>query len=212
MVLLQCNKEVVETSFNGMKFLQELGPVIISALALFLSYFLTKKTLNVQKEQTQRTLDAQKDVEARLLIRKKLDEFYGPLLQLRKKSNLLYKKFIDRHRVENENFSTLTYLLKGGVFLGNDKILLEEIISLGEESEKLIHSKAGLIDDTYLRQTLIPRATTHYLLLRLAYKGALTGDAEQFKDLSFPKELDDKLETRKKQLEIELENLNKKAS
>lgn len=210
MVLLHCNSEITDTTFDAIKFIQDLGPVIISVIALITSYILTKKTLDVQKEQTQKTLDAQKDIEARLLIAKKLDEFYGPLLQLRMKSNLLYKKFSEKHRVKDSTFATLTYLLQGKTFIGNDKILLEEIINLGEESEKLIHSKAGLIDDTELRQTLIPRATTHFLILRLAYRGALIGDAENFKDLTFPIELDDKLEARKKQLELDLANLNQK--
>jgi hypothetical protein len=212
MVLLHCNYEATQTSFDAIKFLQDLGPVIVSAIALIASFILTRKTLDVQKEQTQKTLDAQKDIEARLLIGKKLDEFYGPLLQLRKKSNLLYKKFSDKHRETDSNFSTLTYLLQGKIFSGNDKILLEEILNLGEESEKLIHAKAGLIDDTELRQNLIPRATTHFLILRLAYKGVLTGDSENLKDLTFPKQLDEKLEARKKQLETDLANLNKKAS
>jgi hypothetical protein len=210
MVLLLCNSEVVETSFNGIKFFQDMGPVIISALALVITYFLTKKTLDVQKEQTQKTLDAQKDIEARLLISKKLDEFYGPLLQLIKKSTLLYKKFSGKQREMDSNFATLTYLLQGKKFNGNDKILLEEILKLGEECEKLIHLKAGLIDDIGLRQDLIPRVTTHFLILRLAYRGGLTGDADHFKDLTFPRELETKLEERKKQLETELANLNRK--
>ena len=212
MVLLHCSAVVAETSFDTAKFIQDLGPVIISAVALIVSYFLTKKTLEVQKEQTQKTLDAQKDTEARLIISKKLDEFYGPILQLRKKSNLLYHKFSEKHRASDPNFATLTYLLEGKTFQGNDKKLLDEIINLGKECETLIHAKAGLIDDTELRQTLIPRATTHFLILRLAAIGALSGDAEHFKDLTFPKELDEKLEARKKQLETDLENLNKKTS
>jgi hypothetical protein len=212
MVLLHCNYEAAETSFDAMKFIQDLGPTIISGIALIASFILTRKTLDAQKDVTQKTLDAQKDVEARLLISKKLDEFYGPLLQLRKKSNLLYKKFSEKHRAADRNFATLTYLLDGKTFQGNDKFLLEEIIRLGAECENLIHSKAGLIDDTDLRQNLIPRATTHFLILRLAYKGALTGDAAHFKDLTFPKELDEKLEARKKLLETDLANLNQKAS
>lgn len=212
MVSLHCDTEVATTSFNTVKFIQDLGPVIISAVALLVSYFLNKKALEVQKDQTKKTLDAQKDTEARLLISKKLDEFYGPLLQLRKKSNLLYRKFSEKYREADSSFATLTYLLEGKFFEGNDKILIEEIIRLGEESEKLIHAKAGLIDDTNLRQNLIPRATTHYLILRLAYSGTLKGESAHFKDLTFPRELDDKLEARKKQLETELENLNKKTS
>lgn len=212
MVLLHCSSEVVKNSFDVMKFIQDLGPTIISGIALIATFIVTKKTLDTQKEITGKTLDAQKDVEARLLIGKKLDEFYGPLLQLRKKSDLLYKKFSEKYHTADNNFSTLTYLLDGKTFSGNDKFLLEEIIRLGEECENLIHSKAGLIDDIDLRQNLIPRATTHFLILRLAYKGALIGDSVHFKDLTFPKDLDDKLEARKKQLEKDLEKLNQRTS
>ncbi len=209
MVLLH-SEVMVETSFNLLKFIQDLGPTIISAIALFVTYKLTKKTLGAQDDQTKKTLDAQKDIEARILIRRKLDEFYGPFLQIRRKSTLLYKIFSARHRVTDPNFSTLTFLLSGKKFGGNDNILLKQIIRLGEESENLIHEKAGLIDSIELRQNLIPRASTHYLVLRLANEGMLKEDLENFKDLTFPIELDEKLEERKKQLEVELENLNRR--
>lgn len=206
MVLLQSNT----STFDALKFIQDLGPVIISALALLVSWYLTKKTFAAQEKQVKMTFDAQKDTEARQEIFKKLNDFYGPLLQLRKESNQLYKKFSEKYRKTDPHFSTLIYLLKGEKFTGNDKILLDEIIKLGEKSEELIQSKAGLIDDAELRTILIPRATNHFLILRLAEKGALSGEAKKYKDLTFPIELDVKLELRISQLENELKNLNQK--
>jgi len=104
------------------------------------------------------------------------------------------------------------YLLNDNKFEGNDKVLLEQIIQLGIDSEKLIQEKSGLIDDTQLRLDILPRATTHFLLIRLAYKGELKGKANEFKDLTYPRELVSKLEERKAQLEKDLENLNERES
>lgn len=196
-------------SFDGTKFIQDLGPVIISAIALIVSAYLTNQTLKAQKAQIKMTLDGQKQTEARQEIYKKLNEFYGPLLQLREESYQLYQKFSKNYRTSDPDFATLSYLLDGKKFIGNDKILLEEILNLGIKCENLIHSKAGLIDDTELRTVLIPRATNHFLLLRLAYNGILEGESMKYRDLTFPKELDKKLEERKRQLEEDLKELNK---
>ena len=68
--------------------------------------------------------------------------------------------------------------------------------------------KAGLIDDSNLRLHVLPRATAHFFLLRLAYGGLLKNEAVKYKDLTFPSELDNLLEKRKKELEERLETLN----
>ena len=196
MVFICCKCFVEESTESGaLKFLKDIGPVIISIIALGVTYFITIKTLNTQKK-----------ADERLMINKKLNDFYGPLLQLRKKSNKLYLKFHKNFKEKDENFSTLKYLLRGNKFTGNDLVLLEQIVDLGKQCEILIHQNAGLIDDSLLRLELIPRATTHFLLLRLAFEGKLKGDVENYEDLTFPRELDDKLEERKKQLETDLKN------
>jgi hypothetical protein len=209
MVLLVCNSD---DSFSFVKFLQDSGPVIISGIALIISYCLTRITLKNQEKQTKMTFDAQKDTEARQEIYKKLNAFYGPLLQLRQESNQLYQKFSEKYRSKNQEFATLTYLLEGNEFVGNDKILLDEIIKLGIKCEDLIHKRAGLIDDPDLLNVYIPRATNHFLVLRLAEKGILKGEVDKFKDLTFPRELDKKLEERKTQLEEDLKKLNKRVT
>ena len=197
MVLLCCNCHVENLNFAWGTFFASAAPVAVGIIAIIFSHI-----------QLIRTLNAKKIEEKRQDIYKKLNEFYGPFLQLRIKSNLLYKKFSSKFNSPGkERFATLTYLLNGHEFTGNDKILLEEIIKIGGECEKLIHRKAGLIDDTYLRTEVIPKATTHYLIIRLAYEGLLKGEADQYKDVLFPYDLDDLLEKRKKELENELKNL-----
>jgi len=208
MVFLHCNMNDIESSLDIWKFIQDLGPTLVSIIAVLATLWVTNKTLKSQTSQNLKTLNAQKDIEARQIIQQKLNEFYGPLIQQRIKSSKLYEKFSAKYRAKDEKFSTLLYLLNNNQFVGSDKILLEQIIKLGEDSERLIQEKSGLIDDAELRQEIIPRATTHFLLIRLAYKGDLKDNSDEFKDLTYPRELVSKLEERKSQLERELENLN----
>ncbi len=210
MVLIHCSFNGIEAPFNILKFIQDLGPSIVSLIAILATFCVTNKTLKSQSDQNLKILNAQKDLEARQIIQKKLDEFYGPLIQQRMKSLKLYEIFSKKYFEKDENFSTLLYLLENHVFEGNDKVFLEQIIKLGEESERLIQEKSGLIDDFELRSEIIPRATTHFLLIKLAFNKELTGSIAEFKDLTYPKEFVAKLETRKNQLEIELLNLNKR--
>ena len=199
MVLLCCNYIInCDSGTDWTTVISSSGAVAIGILALLYS-----------NRQSKNALNAKKDEEKRIDINRKLNEFYGPLYQLRKKSNLIYEKFREKYN-SDPNFSTLTYLLDGKKFVGNDAILLEEIIQIGKKCEELIHDKAGLIDDHHLRINIIPRATTHFLILRLAHQNALVGEVEKFRNWTFPKELDDLLEARRKVLEAELNSLNQK--
>ncbi len=184
----------LESSHDWGTIISSSGAVLVGVLAIWFSY-----------RQFKKTLDAKKEEERRQDTYQKLNEFYGPLLQLRKKSNLLYEKFRAYYISSNPNFSTLTYLLAGNTISdGNQKVLLDEIIKLGEACEKLIHEKSGLIDDDILRNTTIPKVTTHFLILRLAYKNALQGDVGQYQDLIFPRDFDTQIENRVKALEASL--------
>jgi hypothetical protein len=196
MVLLT-HCQVEAESFDWLDYLVNIAPIVIGLAALIFSWYQLKSAERQKKEESKREE-----------IYKKLNCFYGPYIQLRKKSYLLYQKFQKKYREQDQNFSTLKYLLDGKTFENNEKCLLSEIINLGTECEKLIHENAGLIDDDVLRNDLIPRASTHYLLLRLAHEGNLTGDIENFVDSSFPIEIDSKLEERKTFLENELKKLN----
>ena len=89
----------------------------------------------------------------------------------------------------------------------NDKALLAEIIKIGEQCEKLIHDKAGLIDDETLRSEWFPKATKHFLILRLAYMGKLKGQTDLFEDSMFPFEIDGLIQNRINNLRIELKGL-----
>ena len=83
MVLLHCNSNEIQASFDILKFIQDLGPTIVSLLAILATFRVTRQTLESQSTQNIKAFNAQKDLEARQIIQKKLDEFYGPLIQQR---------------------------------------------------------------------------------------------------------------------------------
>lgn len=197
MVLLHCIGPTEEVSkIDWPTVLASWAGVIVGIAAVIAGYL-----------QSERSYKEKKIEEKRALISRRLDEFYGPIIQLREKSNKLYDKFRKKHFDNDPNFATLTYLLNNFQFEQNDQVILKEIIDIGTQTEKLIHDKAGLIDDNELRDTLLPKATTHFLLIRLAFNGALTGNSDDFKDLTFPRDLDAKLRNRKDSLEKELRSL-----
>lgn len=156
---------------------------------------------------TRLTVKSKRVEESKNEIYKKLNEFYGPLVQLRAKSNLLYQKFSTKYRESDPEFKTLMYLLEGNELTGNEKIMFEEILKVGNLTSTLIQEKAGLIDDERLRTIYFPRATTHFLVLELAYKKSLIGDVDKFKDSTFPRELDSLIEGRIVALQQELRSL-----
>jgi len=143
-------------------------------------------------------------------LSKKLNEFYGPFYQLRKKSNSLYDEFRKEcERTDSTFTSTLNYLLEGKTFSGNAAVLLTEIIVIGEMCERIIHEKAGLIDHNEIRNDLLPRLTTHYRLLKLATEGKLKGGTENIGKYTFPTEIDGILDIRIKELSSKIADLNR---
>ncbi len=192
-----------------------IASMVISLAAVIISYFNTKSTLASSERNNLTNLRAKNSEDRKDEIYKILNDLYGPFNQLRQKSNLLYQKFImgKSPNNSNERFSTLLYLLDNdgpGKLSDNDKSLLNEIIQIGNDCEKLIFSKAGLIDAEELRTSWFPKAATHYLIIRLAFQGSLKGNSLVFKDSTFPAEIDNVIEMRIKALHAELGVLNGK--
>jgi hypothetical protein len=170
---------------------------LVAALVAVVSLFVTRSL-------TMRTLSQKANEEKAKNIQDKLDQFYGPLVQLRNKSTLLYNAFKAR-QPDPKNFRTLTAVLSGKRFEGNDKVLLDEIIKVGEETETLIMNSSGLVDEDL--QPVLGRATSHYTVLRLAQNGQLQGDANQFASHVFPRDLDAAIAAKVGQLKTELDRL-----
>jgi hypothetical protein len=144
-------------------------------------------------------------------IYKRLNEFYGPIEQYLKRSQDLYGRFSSRLKMQNPGFQTLPVLLDSqlSTFTENERILLKEIIKCGEQMEKLIFEKSGLIDDAELTTIWLPKLTHHLLIFRLAYHGELKGDRENIADDVFPEGIDGIVAARKRELIDQLAKLGK---
>ena len=207
-----------------MENLIDFGPLLIGLIGMLYSYLQFKKSLEQSNQQFETSLSnsnqqftesfnqgvLQKSIEdERKEIYKKLNEFYGPLLQHREKSSLLYERFRESYYPKDESFRTLDYLLKGHEFTDTEISLLDEIIEIGRECEMLVQTKAGLVDDRKLRYEILPKFTAHILILRLAYEKKLNGKPKDFEMHRFPRELDPNLKEQINRLQNRLDKLNK---
>ena len=113
----------------------------------------------------------------------------------------------DLFKHDNE-FRTLTELLEGREFTGNDKVLLEQVMSVTDKISELIVDKSGLIEDEEEElQELLSKARVHFRILRLAYDNELSEDIERLEDFVYPKDLDDEIKRKKTELEDRLNEL-----
>jgi hypothetical protein len=174
-------------------FIIGIGPIIVGLAGIIFGYI-----FNIRMMKRQNHEDERKE------IYKKLNAFYGPFQQRLEKTHELYGIFTDSRELE---FRTLTALLKGTKFVGNDKILLEEILKINAEMEKLIIVQSGLIDDASLRQ-LLAKAGTHFRILDVIYRNDTQGDSQRFKSYIFPKELGTKIEDEIQKLKQRLNEIN----
>jgi len=177
---------------NNYECIKAWGPVIVGILSVFGALFANWRLLKSKSKEEERNE-----------INKKLSEFYGPFTQLRKKSVILYRLFT---KGKEEHYKTLSAILNGKEFIGNDKALLEEIISIDKQLEDLIINKSGYVEDSELRN-LLGEAATHFNIMSLAYNKLIKGEVERFETHLFPRNLDDKVDVEIKKLHKRLEEL-----
>lgn len=183
--------------------------VLVALSATIFGFWYNRKLLKTNLTHNENSLNQKNREDEKKEIYKKLNEFYGPFLEMRLKSNHLYERFAKIKKKESgKDFRTLIFLLEGNEFIGNDKVLLEEIIKINQKLEEIITEKGGLIDDTKLREDILPRFSAHSLILRLALEKKLQGDIESFQDKTFPREIDDVLKQRINELRERLKKLN----
>lgn len=172
--------------------------------------------------------------EKRHAIAKKLNEFYGPFISYSNVTKALFKIFRAGKPAE---FRTLTYLLDPDqdyetpagrsrvVLTDNDRKILEELLNVEVDLEKLVIEKGGLVDDKRLMFDYIPDPVitdvgikkgevsllalliAHFRVLRLAYQGGITGEVGRYKDFVYPREIDGVIKERFDALHAELEQL-----
>ena len=180
--------------------LQWLVPALIGLLGALAGAVVAGR---YQKYALQKSHEEARRVERREDIARKLDEFYGPV------SILLYESEMWHDLLKNgDDYRTLTALIGGRRFTGDDAALLDEVMRTTDQISALIVEKGGLVEEEPSELTvLLSKARTHYRLLRLAAGNKLTEDAERFGNYVYPKELDDALRDRKAELEEQLRAL-----
>lgn len=89
-----------------------------------------------------------------------------------------------------------------------DEVLLDQIIEIGNQSEKLIYEQIGLVDDPDL-QSMLWRLATHYRIFRLAREGKLAGVGDEFSKFTFPFQIDGLLHAKASALNGRLDELKK---
>ena len=169
--------------------------VAVGVISLILTYRSNRRTL-LQKAYE----DEMKDIQT------KLNSFYGPFRQLLATSKRLYDEF-QSHQPDPANFRTLTALLEGTEFIGNDKILLEQILEITQELDKLILSKSELIDEGL--QPALWEASTHFRLIRLAKNHSLAGEPQRFQKFVYPRPLNEAIDAEIGRLRNRLEELRR---
>ena len=168
-----------------------------------LSFIVAYLQIRRSFEQTDKLLDERQREEERNEIQRKLNEFYGPCQTLMRETKMLHDLF--KH--DNE-FRTLTELLEGREFTGNDKVLLEQVMNVTDEISELIIDKSGLIEDEEEElQELLSKARVHFRVLRLAYNDELSEDIERLREFVYPKALDEEIKRKKTELENRLNEL-----
>lgn len=180
---------------NTIQLISTIGSLLIGLSGIGATVYINLKVIKQNNRE-----DEKKE------IYKKLNDFYGPFIQLRNKSHELYQIFRNNNK---GNSPTLKLLLSGQKLTDNDKTILQEIIQIGEKCEDLILNKAGLVDDDVFRQDILPRAATHFFIIRMAYNELLKGETDRFLEYKFPNELDEWLEGKTEELKGKLRVLNK---
>jgi hypothetical protein len=170
-----------------------MGPIVIGLAGLYIGYRYNERSLTQKGHE-----DERKE------ISKKLNSFYGPVRQLLGTSFEFYKVLtLSRPK----DFRTLVFLLEGGIFEGNDAVLLQLILDVGENIERLIDEQSGLVDNKDLYE-LLWKLRTHIRLISLAANGKLKGEKERFEQHVFPRDVTDKIEKEILRLNARLAELN----
>lgn len=191
----------IEQASSGKDFwdlLGDIGPTLLGIAGLWLAFAGIVRPIRASRIQNRITQ-----------LETRLNNFYGPYFHLRRKSALLYDK-LKQPYLNEAGFSVLRKVFSGHKFTGNDALLIQEIIAIGEQCEDLIAKNSGYIDAGNLRDDLLPRVSIHYRILKLAFEGKITPDLSRFGDMTFPIEIDVALRSAIKSIEDEKQQLEDK--
>jgi hypothetical protein len=194
------------------------GPILVGLAAIVVGLIINIVLVLTQRSQNrrqnafnERQLSLSKSKEERDDILKQLNTFYGPFIELRTQSKLLYSKFEDELTKKSagtgKRFRTLRHLLEGKTFTPQEETLLMQILEINKELLKLIVSSSGVVDKLEL-QDLLGKFGAHSRILQLAYEKKLNGPPELFEDIVFPLAVDGAVQSAIQRLKYRLEELD----
>lgn len=186
------------TGFDWVKLLETTLPAILAIFGIVVGNIINNRA-------TRKSLLSQRKNPEINEIRSSLFNFYQPMLLLLNKNRQLYDLF---KLNKPQDFRTLTSLLNGVVFEGNDVILLKEIIAIDKEINELIINNKGLIKENELN-TVLSNASVHFTIIDLAYNKKIIGEPERFVSYVYPRELQLMIEQEVVRLQTRLGELEK---
>lgn len=154
--------------------------VCVAALAIW-SNGRSSRATTIQKAN-------EKELES---LQSKLDDFYGPYLQLSSTNRLIATDLKSRHS-SPEHMRILLLLLDPTwkqSFKAGDKAFIEEIIAIDGKLLDLIQDKSGLTSSVI--QEYLWRAASHFRIIKMAFDGKLENDPQRFIHHVYPKQLDE---------------------
>ena len=163
-----------------------IGGGIVAFTSLARLFF--EKRINNRNIQEQQNLILRED------IRHRLDNFFGPLKELRTESAILYKVFANKEKLSQKHFRTLIHLTKGEKFSPQDHVLLLQIIEINQKIITLIEKQGWAVENTNLTE-ILGKFATHARLLTLASEGRLNKMDATLSLLVYPKEIDGAIES-----------------
>lgn len=141
-----------------------------------------------------------------------LESFFYPFLLRAKKTTQLYSALSNLVDFNNKSDSSengcLTYLLSGNSFVGNAKVLFEQILENDNKLNELIINYSNVVSNDQLQEKL-SKLSAHYTILELTYKGQLKGDNKVLSKYSFPSEVVDDLEKEVQRVKTKISKYNK---
>jgi hypothetical protein len=160
-----------------------LGVLFVTVLVQLFTVYKSWKDLSNQ----QRLFLEGQNLKERDDIRYKLNNFFGPIRELRAESRILYDVFALREKEEAEksgsHFRTVTHLTDGKPFSDQDQALLKEIIELGKKQLELIEEEGWAVTNLHLTE-LLGELGAHIRILIMAYESKLNGMSGEIKKVT----------------------------
>jgi hypothetical protein len=149
------------------------------------------QSLALKQQELDRTLGMRLREQDRAELTRRLTTFLGPLKQQLDLAFVLYRRLCqgDPDRRTREGFRTLVALLAEEPFSGNDRAILDELVTTTSAIRELIMGAEGYVENEELLRVL-SMAAAHFRLLGLAATGKIKGEVARFESSTYPRELD----------------------